>query len=311
MNQRQKSKIQEYLAYFKENSWDHLPYSMQVDSGKPGKHIVFVTSLRGDEIAGVIALIKLHKFLKKNSSILNSGKITIILGNAQALRQDTAFLHEDLNTLFTDKDSQSYEGKRASTLKQFFVDNSIDIILDLHTARVGEMRMIQYRAEQMPHISIMEAISDISYYASYQKGLIPGSLVSYLTDQGLVAFGVECGNSKSKKSIGIAFDHLVRTLEYFEMVEPKLIPKMMDNRKVTQIQLFDVREAIKPGYNFRFTNHLAKTGSPIKKGEIYATFDRGHLVAHEDYFLFLPNKQARAGDQNAGFLCKVYKFKKD
>ncbi len=312
MNPRQQNKIQEYLTYYHQNSWDKLPNSMCIDSGKPGKSIVFVGSLGGDELGGTIAMIKLHKFLSKNEQVLTSGKLIFILGNPQAFKQGVAKLHDHLNESFIAETTNSYEGKRAATLKEFFASEKPDLVLDLHTSSVGEMRMVQYRKEQMSRMGIMEAISDISYYVAYTEGLIPGSLINYLTDIDIVSFALECGNSKSKKSIGIAFDHLVRTLEHFEMVNQDItIPKMMDDRTVPFIQLFDIREVIEPKRNFRFTDEEIKTGSVIKKGDIYATFEGGYLVAHDDYYMFLPNKQVRRGDSNAGYLCKIYKFNKE
>lgn len=311
MNQRQKFKIQDYLRYFKENASDLLPGSLHVDSGIPGKHITLIGTLGGDETPATVSMIKLHKLLKNNPDLLKSGKITFIMGNEQAFRQNVPYLHEKLNLAFKEVTSGSYEGKRAATIIEFLTTQKPDLVLDFHTSAIGEMRMIKYRKEQMAHIGIMENISDISYYAAFENGAIPGRLVDYATNLGLTAFSIECGNIKSKKSIGITFDHMLRTLEYFEMIEKKVVPKMMQDRVVETVQMFDVREVIKPGYNFRFNAHNVKTGMPIKKGEIYATFDGGYHVAHEDCYLFLPNKNARARDFDAGYLCKIYKFKRD
>jgi predicted deacylase len=311
MNQRQKSKIQEYLNYFKDNQSEALPHSMELDSGVSGKHILLVSSLGGDETPGAIAMIKLHKLLKNNPGTLLSGKITFLLGNPQGFRQNEAFLHKPLNSLFTNIPNNSYEGKRATSIQEYLLTVKPDLVLDFHSQAIGEMRMVTYRKEQMAHIGIIENISDISYYAAFKAGSIDGKLVSFCADHNIIAFALECGNIKSKKSIGISFDHMVRTLEYFEMVTNKRIPKLMSHRTVEQVQLFDIREAIVPNYNFHFVSNNVKTGLMIKKGEVYATYEGGHLVAHEDCFLFLPNKFARNGDQNAGFLCKIYKFKRD
>jgi succinylglutamate desuccinylase len=311
MNQRQQLKLKDYLRYFLDNTSPNLPGSIEIDSGISGKHIVLVGALGGGELPAAVSMIKLHKLLKNNPGTLLNGKVTMILGNPQAFKQGDEYLHDPLNRAFKTETSNSYEGKRAATIKTYLAETKPDLVLDFHTSEIGEMRMITYPKEIMAQIKIMENISDISYYAAFKAEFLPGRLVSYCAEQSIPSFSIEAGNSKSKKSIGIIFDHMVRTLELFSMVKPKLIPQMMQHRIVETMQLFDIREVIKPVFGFRFTSQTVKTGLPVKKGEVYATYDGGHLVAHEDCYLFLPNKNAHYKDFDAGYLCKIYKFKND
>ena len=311
MNQRQQLKLRDYLQYFRENQVEHLPHTLEIDTQVPGKHIVLVGTLGGDELPATIGMIKLHKLLKNNPGTLLSGKVTMILGNPQAFKQGESYLHEPLNKVFDSENGKSYEAKRAASIREYLLEAQPDLVLDFHTAPVGEMRMVVYPKEQMAQIGIIENISDISYYAAFKSEFLPGRLVSLCTTAGITAFSIECGNSKSKKSIGITFDHMVRTLEYFEMVKKKRIPQMMQHRIVETMQLFDIREVIVPLDGFRFSAFNVKTGMAIRKGDVYATTDEGPLVAHEDCFLFLPKKNATGRDKSAGYLCKIYKFKRD
>ena len=311
MNQRQKLKLRDYLQYFQENSVEFLPHTLEIDSGTPGKHIVLVGTLGGDELPAAVGMIKLHKLLKNNPGTLLSGKVTMVLGNPQAFKQGEPYLHEPLNKAFAQTDGKSYEAKRAASIRDYLLSASPDLVLDFHTAPIGEMRMVVYPKEQMAQIGIIEHVSDISYYAAFKSEFLPGRLVSLCTERGITAFSIECGNSKSKKSIGITFDHMVRALEHFEMVKKKRIPQMMQHRIVETMQLFDIREVIEPTEGFRFSAFNVKTGMAIRKGDVYATTDEGPMVAHEDCFLFLPKKNATGRDKSAGYLCKIYKFKRD
>lgn len=311
MNQRQHLKLRQYLNYFQTNQTDFLPHTLEITGKKEGKHLVLVGGLGGDELPSVISLIKLHKVLANHPDLLQSGKVTFVLGNPQAFKQGEAYLHEPLNTQFANFTGKSYEAKRAQSLRSYLEQTRPDLVLEFHTAPVGEMRMVVYPKEQMAKIGIIENISDISYYAAFNAELLPGRLVNFCTEAQIPSFSLECGNNKSKKSIGITFDHMVRTLEYFGMVAKGKIPQMMKHRVVETMQLFDIREAIIPRPGFRFAAFNVKTGMSIRKGETYAVTDEGPLVAHEDCFLFLPKKNATGRDKHAGYLCKIYKFKRE
>ncbi|MGD2037139.1 MAG: succinylglutamate desuccinylase/aspartoacylase family protein [Desulfobacterales bacterium] len=79
---------EEILAYFSTHSNSELPYCIEVAADRPGDHVVVVGGTHGNESAGVRAMVVFHRRLKDGEIKLNSGKISLLMGNLQAYRKD-------------------------------------------------------------------------------------------------------------------------------------------------------------------------------------------------------------------------------
>jgi succinylglutamate desuccinylase len=108
------------------------------DSGKPGPHVVLVSLIHGNEIAGAIVL---DEMLRANTTPLR-GKLTFGFANLAAFQKfdpenpvASRFIEEDLNRVWDDVQlfgvRRSHELDRAREIRPLI--DTADIVLDLHS----------------------------------------------------------------------------------------------------------------------------------------------------------------------------------
>lgn len=108
----------------------------QIKSDKSGKNIVIMTCVHGDEIVGIEILEKLT--IKLDTIGLNSGIVTIVCANLDALKQNKRYISEDMNRLLAidslknlEKTTDSSERNRLKRILPFITN--CDILLDIHS----------------------------------------------------------------------------------------------------------------------------------------------------------------------------------
>ncbi len=310
---REQVKGLKYSDYFKKHHKpDILDGLMVTDSGNQGDNVLFVGGVHGDETAPVAAMIKLYKTFLAKPELLKKGQISYLLANPKATSLTKKRVDSNLNRAFNKNSTNSgYESTRATEITNFVENNqNFSIVLDLHTVISGEFRLVIFNKKQTSAVNFLDATSDVSYFASYENEFIPNTFLSLFNSFDIPSYGIECGNNKSIKSISVAFDQMVKTLEFYNMIEKGSIPLMGLFTKSEYMQIFDIRKEIKPYPDFNFVDPNVKTGSIVKKGQIYATYRNGYHISHEDMHILLPVEKPRPTDQNAGFLAKVYRIKR-
>ena len=310
---REQAKGLRYSDYFKNHQkTDVIDGLMTTNSKNSGAKVLFVGGIHGDETAPLAAMIKLYKTFLAKPELLKKGEISYLLANPKAAEATKKFIDGNLNRLFgVDNNNTNYEEKRAKEINEYILKNQdFSVVLDLHTVTTGEFRLVIFNKKQSESVNFLEKTSDISYFASYENVFIPNTFMSIFNNLEIPAYGIECGNNKSIKSISVAFDQMVKTLEYFDMIEKDSIPLMAQFTKSEYMQIFDIRKSIQPHPDFSYVDPNIKTGSLIKKGQIYATYKNGYHISHEDMTVLLPKENPKKSDPNAGFLTKVYRLKR-
>lgn len=355
-NPAKTKEIQSQLDYFTKHQNTNFPFSFQINSGKIGKHLVFVGVLHGNEPAGVEAMIKFHHHFVNQNLKLKSGKITFVLGSPESFALGERFIDQNLNRAFINLDEnlgkegkpkvgklenedyqendQNYETNRAKEFYKFFESQKPDCLLDFHSVSNGDFKIVIFQNETSQNFA--QKISPLEIHFLPHVHHLPGSLMELAAEFGSIAIALECGNHKSKTAPDIALFHLQKTLEHFEMLNPTdFLP--------VEMEIFDSRifyqslSVIKPKPRFKFTDPKATTGTFVKKGEIFATFDpqnienlnlknlentktnpknqnqenisnenfekEGNYRADQDCFLMMPDHNPKITDFDAGFLC--------
>jgi hypothetical protein len=133
-------KIDEYATQRTTEIQREIGYYTQ---GKPGRHVVFLGGVHGNEPSGVIALEKVLKDLK-NLNIPFNGTLTALRGNLPALAERKRYIDKDLNRIWNTGhtkvnglDASTSEWNEKKELTEKFRDivygNQIPIFIDLHT----------------------------------------------------------------------------------------------------------------------------------------------------------------------------------
>jgi hypothetical protein len=113
----------EDLAYFQTHNNCRLPFCIEVASNRTGAHVVVVGATHGNEPAGVKAMVAFHQQVKNGDLKLESGNVSLLLGNPQAFEKDQRYVDRDLNRSFKEPDSTAIEGRRACNIIQYLEQN--------------------------------------------------------------------------------------------------------------------------------------------------------------------------------------------
>ncbi|MBI2632239.1 succinylglutamate desuccinylase/aspartoacylase family protein [Candidatus Pacearchaeota archaeon] len=154
---------------------------------KPGKTIVILAGIHGNENCGVQAFDSIIPSLK-----IIAGKIYFVYANLAAIRKNKRFIEYDLNRCFLKKQSfemkNSIEGKSAQDIIPYL--NEADVMLDIHAS---------YSQKSIPFVIcdkkwIREARIFDAKIVSYNWDFFhQGSTDYYMNLQGKTGFCYECG----------------------------------------------------------------------------------------------------------------------
>ena len=304
------TQIQQNLAnlkYFKDRENTDLAYAFEVNSGKPGKHILIVGGVHGHEPVGVEAIIEVSNRFENGDLKLESGKITFLLGNPNAYKINKRLINQNLNRAFLEDLESGVEGIRASAIRGLFDNSKIDFVLDLHTVSQGEFQMLAVYSQ----ISVQTAlkISDLRTIVILHESNTPGTLALEGERREIPGLMVECGNNISLQALPIAVRHILQTLRHFDCIystNKSVSFKQINFHDCVNIPLkvivYRVLEPIKPDINFRFANPQATTGTLLRLGEEFAFGDNNKYFAPQDCVLFIPDHNPSPLDNDAGFL---------
>jgi succinylglutamate desuccinylase len=282
--------------YFKEQQNGPIPFSLDVQHDQTGKHVVFIVGAHGNEPGAIIAAQKLHTDLITRPELMLNGKVSFILGNPEAVRRNQKFISRIKN---------GSESKRVEEISQYFETNpTIDLVLDVYSSVKNKPRIVFYSINDIEHLKLASKISRFSLFVNINEEMFPGTLILSASKHGILSYGVSMGNEMLDRSISIAYDMMVAALERNDIIEKKVLEREKLLRKPDIIDIYYPRETIKPQEGFEFANNTIKTSDQIKKGEIYATYQGGFYMAHEDSYVLLLTKKVKR--DNLGFLCKKY-----
>jgi succinylglutamate desuccinylase len=299
--------IENNLEYFKKYTnlrQSKLENCIEFEGKIPGPTIVFSCGIHGNEPAGVDAAVELHKKLKNKEIEIVQGKVVFILSNPIAYSQNTRFIDSNMNRGFVENiDTNTVEGKRAFEIRNYLAGlSNFEVCIDFHSVNIGEDRMFIYFDFQN-HKEIALKISDLDFHFIPNFEFLKGSLMQECISLGAKAFSIECGNNISNNGQTIAYNQMLKVLDFY-----KMITGLQDVQPPNVIKIYRVIDRVKVGKNFQYLIP-AITELPIKKGQEIVQFEEdGKLVKQivtQDSFLILPDLNPNSNDTDAGFVCTL------
>lgn len=188
----------------------------------PGKSVVVMAGLHGNEVCGVKAFNELLPEIE-----IDNGKVTFIYANLEAQRQNKRFVEYNLNRCFFDEQPEdmkdTLEGRTAREIMPYLEE--ADILLDIHSSKSsGNLRFIFSEENSLDLVSVLspdKVIMDID-------NTHPGSADGYTCNLGKLGICIECGLHESEESAKVAKESIFRFLKKTGNIsgEPdEIIPK--------------------------------------------------------------------------------------
>lgn len=276
---------------------------MQVDSRTgEGKHLLMVGGIHGNEPSGVQAMIQMHQKLVSGEIVLKSGKISFLLGNPEAYKQEVRYIDEDLNRAFSGERRDSVEYQRVLEIRNFIQSQTdIHFLMDFHSVSTGDFQILVYNIGHPENMDLALKLSSIPTRFAYHPDHIRAPMIEEVSQYDISSIAIECGNHSSPEAIDIASQHMNNAMVYFGMCDGT-ITKLEDGEKVKRYKSFQV---VEPRDNFKYTLEGITTGTWISEGQVFAEDSAGPHVAPKDCFIMMPTKEVRDSDTDAGWLCDL------
>jgi len=288
----------------------------RVTGGRPGPTVIVTVAIHGNEPSGLVAARRVLASLVGREDEVR-GDLIVIVGNLEAFRERTRFIHDDLNRHWTPSrvaaliahperaEERPAEDRQRVALVEVIsgiVDESRGPVffLDLHTSSacgppfltVGDTLRNRKFALRLP-VPIMLGLEE----------QVDGSLLEFLNNYGFVTLGVEAGQHDAPSSVDRHEAILWLALAAAELIDESVVSDAEGLRKrladdsegIPPILEVRRRHAIHSGDGFRmepgFTNF-----DPIRKGQLLAHDKNGPIYSPESGRMLLPLYQGKGDD---------------
>lgn len=179
----------------------------------PGKTIVLLAGIHGNEICGVKAFDNLIPSLR-----IESGRVLLIYANLKAIEENKRFIEMNLNRCFLTEQPEdmksSLEGRTAREIIPFL--NEADAVLDVHASNTQDsIPFIICDKKSLDIASILPG--DIATF-NWDK-FEPGSTDYYMNLSGKPGLCIECGFAKDPSTIAKAEEAILAFLRFFGSIK--------------------------------------------------------------------------------------------
>jgi len=165
---------------------------------KPGKNLVILGGIHGDELCSIKAFDKIIPRLE-----IEFGKVIFIYSNLKAIESNNRFIEYDLNRCFLKRQSleiaESFEGKTAKEIMPYL--ENADAVLDIHASFIqNSIPFVICGKSQIDKANIF----DVEIVSFNWDLFEPGSTDNYMNLQNKPGFCFECGYLGDPKTQEIA-----------------------------------------------------------------------------------------------------------
>lgn len=258
-----------------------------VEGKKPGKTVVVMAGVHGNEVGGIKALKRALDEIK-----IDSGKVYYILGNLKAIEENKRFIDKNMNRCFLEeslKDPVVYEEKRAVEILPYL--NKADALLDLHSSR-NEFSVPFIICE--PHSFHIAKKLSFPIRSNGWDSIEPGATDGYMNKFGKISICVECGQHLDEEAPNRAFESMKAFLRLMGLIEGGLeIKEMDDQREIEVNHIYITKNNLKRARVF-------KDFEKIKEGELIGTDGNEKVYCHQDGVIIFSHDIEGSGEE--GFI---------
>lgn len=258
-----------------------------LEGTEPGKDIVIVAGIHGNETCGIRAFEQVLPSLS-----IECGRVTFVLGNLKAIESGMRFVEQNLNRLFkadellTDAQKSSYEYARSRELLPLLV--IADAVLDIHSS--GTVGSTPFAICDRSRISDTDFLpfSIVSYG---WDALEPGGTDDFVTSQGGVGFCIECGYHEDPEAVGRAVDSIYAFLGIFGAAsEVPTVQLPASRRHIEVTRIHKTRE------NFVSLRHFADFEA-VTKGMVIGTDGTEDIAVPSDGVVIFVRERMNPGEE--------------
>ena len=265
----------------------------------PGRSLLVLGALHGEEICGSVALAQLRTELDVGVISLKAGRLVLVpICNPLAYQSQKHFMVTNLNRAIKRySQARHYEEAYADLVAKLIEET--DVVLDLHSFAEGDAPSL-FLDHPTPANEALATAQRVPFWITgwpelYGRHLKHGSTndtLSYAHLCGKSAVLIECGRDDDPASVSIAYQCIRRTLDHLGM-----LPDNRGNAEAPKPQRFVMEIALlreEESVFARKWNHL----DPVNEGDAIIIY-RGERCFRAPFMgvVILPNAKADVGQE--------------
>ena len=284
-----------------------------LQGNQKGPCIIFTGGIHGNEPSGVFALNRVIELFKDKQDLLR-GSVYALSGNLKALQEGKRYISQDLNRLWTNSRVAEIERKHLKE-KDAETEEMLDLYYTFAAIREREegpfyfMDLHTTSSESCPFLTVNDSLLNRKFTAQYPAPVIlgleeflDGPVLSFVNEQGFVAFGFEGGQHDSEEALDNHIAFCVLSMVYTGIIDPESIDitpyyDQLDQTLGPPHLFYEINSryaikedeafSMKPGFlNFQRVN----------KGEVLAESNGLLVRAERDFRIFMPLYQPQGHD---------------
>ncbi|MDD1665811.1 MAG: succinylglutamate desuccinylase/aspartoacylase family protein [Methanomicrobiales archaeon] len=268
----------------------------QAEGPEPGPHVVVIGGTHGDERTGIEVVKTLQPLFAKGEKTLERGKLTLVLGNEEAIRlvKRATLPERNLNRLFTEEHLAGpalgfYESRRAHELAPILA--SADISIDIHSTSTPSMPFLANlfspkRQKVYRWFNTDIVLADPDFVLGGQRATTD----EYVEYCGGIGICFETGYEKDTSTRATVAGSVLNILADQGLM--KSAEPLMPPRKKFRKYRFSKR-VILTGAGFRYAGEFPESFQEVKKGEVIGYHGTVPEVAEEDAAIVLQKAPAK------------------
>lgn len=259
-----------------------IDYSLSFGSGSP--HLLVTACVHGDEVGSLPAVLKLAQDLSQQE-LRFAGRISLVLGNPQAIQLEQRFVDEDLNRVFSNTlRGDSVEQKRAQQLVPLIKE--AQYYIDLHQSIEPTIGAFYILIEGSRNSDFAKAVGVAPKALVFEENKERRTLNSYASQLGVTGFTLELSKKGyHPKAEQLATKCLEKGIALLVKGVHSITETALSNKNLTFF-----REAYR---HTRCEGDELKKGlvnwAPVKKGDhLGQTASNESIKALQDGFIVFP-----------------------
>lgn len=268
----------------------------QTSASHPGPHVVVLGGVHGDEKTGIQAVKNLHHLFASGEETLSRGKLTLVLGNEEAIRihqRGTAPEH-NLNRMFTREHLEGpaldfYESFRAKQLAP--VLRSADISLDIHSTSVPSRPFLPCAfTPRHEHVYRWFDADLVLTDPEYILGGERSTTDEYVDSCGGVGICFETGFAGDTSRVSVVLESICNILADQGMIDRSPVPAPpTPTYKIYRL----TRKILLTEEGFSYADTFPQPFQEVKKGEIIGYHGKKPETAEEEGVIAFPKAPAQ------------------
>jgi len=268
----------------------------QGEGARPGPHVVVIGGIHGDERTGIEVVKTLQPLFAGGEKTVEKGKLTLILGNEEAIRlvkRATAVEH-NLNRLFSEEHLAGpvldyYESRRVHELAPILA--TADISIDIHSTALPSMPFLANlfgtkREKVYRWFDTDIVLADPNFILGGHRA----STDEYVESCGGIGICFETGWEKDTSTRPAVTRSILNILADQGLMKPDS-PLRPPKRKYRKYQFSKRVPLTKAG--FRYAGDFSGSFQDVKKGEIIGYHGDVPEIAEEDSAIVLQKSREK------------------